>query len=137
MLVTNRDLAFAVINHIKDIDAYMLGQHELEFNRILRSIPHRHELNASLISKVLSSSSLWRYRIKIIDSNEIFRDWRPFVGSQSFNELRESNHIKVEYIGEEVDTSFQLSMANDCIQWCRKFLLRGVVSNLEGVRLCS
>ncbi|MBE0362187.1 hypothetical protein PULV_a3998 [Pseudoalteromonas ulvae UL12] len=133
MLISNRDLAFAVLGYIRDIDAYLLGEHEVEFSRLIKTLPYRSDVSANRISKLISDSPLSRYRFKLLKMNKVVGEWKPFVSEQTFNSIRDNFNVEVSYMGDSGCVTNQNIMAFNCVNWCRKYVVRGVNSDIQGL----
>ncbi|GEA09111.1 hypothetical protein KUL42_38720 [Alteromonas sp. KUL42] len=131
MVITNRKLAVAVSEYVKDIDAYMLGFHEVEFRRLTNSLRIRADITAMSITRAISNSPLWRYRFQYEDEGEI-KLWSPFIDSCSFNDFRRNKVIRVDYLGDDVSESLKHEMMTSCMHWCRRFSVRGVPVSPKG-----
>lgn len=124
MLVDNKSLVFQVSEYLRDIDAYMMGHHEVEFKRSICNLPFHKNLCANVIAQSVSDSPLSYYEIKYIEDGK-WVIWNPFLSKLSFSQLISMAKIDVTF-NEKNIASRKLHLQESCINWCRRLIFRSV-----------
>jgi hypothetical protein len=134
MLVDNKSLVFQLSEYIRDIDAYMMGHHEVEFKRIIGNLPFHKNLCANVIAQSVSDSPLSYYEIKYVDNGK-WVTWIPFLSKYSFSQLITLSKVDV-MLNEKNIASRKLYLQTSCMNWCRRLIFRSVDS-VDRVRLVA
>lgn len=126
MLVDNKYIAFQVLQYLTDIDAYMVGHHEVEFKKVVNNLSQHPRLCASVIAQSLSFSPLYAYEFKYLENGEWVK-WVPFESNICFPMLLKNRRLDVSIV-EKNSHERQIALQELCLRWCRRLIFKGVES---------
>jgi hypothetical protein len=124
MLVDNKSLASKVLEYLQDVDAFMMGHHEVEFKRFISNLPNHPRLCANVIAQSISESPLASYDIKYLE-NDVWVQWTPFESNVDFAQLISKRKVDSVFLDKNL-ASRKANLQAACITWCRRIIFRGV-----------